>query len=143
MKHTYSRAIPEGYYGDYCEDGIIHTCEHAMMPHLINSDNMYHGWQYYQTTEHMLGVTDLSSNMTSCSCKHYDNPVINCIINWESLKYHQKSTLMASIEINSKTWYACNGDVPNSVPELEELRHMCIISMDDFESWLFKKLYKR
>ena len=124
----------------------FYSHEYAIMPNQITSKNMFDGWQYYQTTEHMLGITDMNVSLFSGGAhkeKHYKNSFIDCKIVWSELKYHKHNDTIFSIEIEGRKFYSCDGNI-KKIEKLKELSFVEeLICSYDFERLLFKKIYNR
>lgn len=125
------------------KDGTIWSSEYAKIPGLITSDNMFDGYQYYQTTEYMLGIKDVTSPYQCGQSREYNNKVFKGVITYMSNQVY--GTLVFAVKIKNKIYYSSNGDVEN-IPLMKDILKDSghnLLTPHDIERYMFKQLYNR
>lgn len=121
------------------------SSEYQVLPQYVDSTNYRHGYQYYATFEHMIGVTESHRKMEGRQeYKTYHNKIFRGTIIYEENRFY--GFLIRKIDWNKQTHFSCNEPIEpfttlrNNIKESLKLPYT-YIRIDDFEMWLFKELY--
>lgn len=122
------------------KDGYDTSHLHAMMPHVITSENMFDGWQYYQTTEMMLNKKVIEQSPGSSIVVYTNRAFVGKV--WWS--FNQFYGYVANLGTYN------TGRVTRQFSKLPEYKNMLnsnyrneIMTQHSFEKWMFKKIYNR
>lgn len=119
------------------------SVEYCMLPQYVNSDNMFDGWQYYQTTMHLLGMKEAYSPIMNGRFYNYNNKVFSGTIGYESCSIY--GNLIRMVEYNNEKYYACNDLKKANIPWYNEFIVETGVEHPtsyDLERWMFKKIYE-
>lgn len=127
-------------------DREFQSTEYCMMPNLVTTENMGHGWQYYQTTMHIIGAEEITQPGDCYPVIKYKNPYVDCTVCWSSIKYYKKNTAVFYVEIKGKKYYGSDGNA-KKLPFYDEMGNdgsgpywSKLVSQRDFEEYLLKKI---
>lgn len=84
-----------------------YSSEFCVLPKYVNTENMFHGTQYYNTTEHLLGITENKESWVGHRIYNYNNPIFKGTIGYSSSAYY--TSLVRYIKIGRKEYHSCNG----------------------------------
>jgi hypothetical protein len=83
------------------------STDYCVLPQFITTDNMFDGTQYYNTTEHLLGITDNPDGWIKHRIYDYNNSVFKGSLGFEHSSVC--GSLLTYAQIGEKEFYSCNG----------------------------------
>lgn len=91
------------------ETAEYHSSEYCVMPQMITSETIFNGWQYYQTTMHLLGITERDdlNIWVGRRTNEYNNAVFKGIIAYETSMFY--GSILAYAKVKRKEYFSCNG----------------------------------
>lgn len=120
------------------------TVEYCVLPEYVNSENMFHGTQYYETTMYMIGAKEIPPSLPGQHFINYSNDLFEGRILFEHNPTY--GYIIRSVEANRNTWYSCNGEetAPKFLQAIfNNVRAMAggtIINQHSLETYFFKRI---
>lgn len=120
----------------------------CVLPQFITDKNMFDGYQYYQTTEHILGITTNKDSWEKVRCYNYNNSVFKGTLSF--CHNHFYGQILTHANVDGKDYYSCNGlcEPERSTQILElykKVKDHCkkeYFSQYDIEQYMFVELQK-